>query len=58
MLFVPIPFFFFLFVGNYRLRLGRKMKNRFEINKLILYVYLDSVYLFLFYIRTKKFKNM
>ena len=34
------------------------MKNRFEINKLILYVYLDSVYLFICYIRTKKFKTI
>ena len=36
----------------------RKIKNRFLLNKLILYVYSNSFNLFLYYIRTKKFKNM
>ena len=33
-------------------------EKRFKLNKLIIYVYSNSFYLFLYYIRTKKFKNM
>ena len=37
----------------------RKIKNRFKLNKLILYVLFKLILLvFIYYIRTKKFKNM
>ena len=39
-------------------KIYRKIKDRFKHNKLILYVYLNSFYLFLYYIRTIKFQNV
>ena len=39
-------------------KIWRKITNKFKLNKLIIYVYLNSFYLFfIYYIRTKKFKK-
>ena len=36
----------------------KKIKNKFECNKLILYVYSNFFFVSFYYIRTKKIKNM
>ena len=37
---------------------GKKIKNRFKLNKLILYVLLKLIlFVYLYYIKTKKFKK-
>ena len=44
--------------GKNRRKKLKENKNRFKLNKVIIYVYSNSSYLFsLYYIRTKKFKN-